>query len=178
MLLFMAAMGHQTAKPAQAFFEDVYAIFGVDDELFDGDCDNVQDNDSLGNGTDDGGTITLTVRPSSLSPNDSDDTLAILNGGYGVLICLADVDDNNEVGFDSDGVGTWPFALCGDEDGDTQIFELDDWDDICDNIVGQGTDDMTVVCTADAVDSDCDADESTNDADEGDILAFFVCDTT
>jgi hypothetical protein len=147
-----------------------YGLAGSDLDFTDngscGDADNSYDVDDEEVGST--SSVDIVVRQVSTSGNPR-----------GVWICV-DLDDDEgddgtdsaDVTFDSDDVGTFTEAICGNNDDDGDNFELDD--DECISTEGLNTDELIVDCSEQPGEDPCDEGGS----DEGGILVYWQCPTT
>jgi hypothetical protein len=164
----MFAFGNQVrSAEAQVVDVDIVNATFVNDDAY---CDESEPSD-IGNYTSRGSAYIL----------DVGDTLAI---------CI-EVDSNDVgdvVSADSDDYGSFTDAICNDEDGDEDDFEVNQ--DQCSAVVGLGSDDIEIAC-GDTVDggegpaavapnplSMCLQDGETGADGDGDILLFWDCESS
>jgi hypothetical protein len=96
-----------------------------------------------------------------------------LEVGDTLAICIETDTDlaGDVVDLDSNDYGEFTDAICSDEDGDGDDFEVND--DQCDDVTGLGSDDVQIPCGDAGPLSDCEGDADL--AGDADILVFWDC---
>jgi hypothetical protein len=110
---------------------------------------------------------------------------AALPGGFLLVICVDltieqgnDGTDSADVTFDSNDVGEFVAAVCANNDGDGDFFELDfpNADDECTSTEGIGTDELSVDCAEQQGTPLCDAEPTDpGSSAAGGILVVWEC---
>jgi hypothetical protein len=186
LMVAFGAFGLGRAVPdAQADFVKLYkipslAIAQLDDDFRDfGNCGGATGASSVG--------PTSGATPTSPALGGP---VVNLGPGQSIWFCLVLDDgegnagtDSADVTFDSNDVGKWTNAICANNDGDGDFFEVTG--DECVSIEGLNTDELTVDCTEQLGTPSCSSDAidgpdagTTADAELGGILVEYKCTDT